>query len=245
MTPDDALRILEKGPPPVPVVNITIPEGYRLTQIAAVVSKDLKIPQKRFLAEARSGNFSAAPYLPANASSLEGFLFPKTYQFDKKGTTAKQVITTMLAQFEQEAKSLPWGNAKQLGVTPYQVVTIASMIEREAAVPEDRPKIASVIYNRLAKHMTLGIDSTLEYVDPDPSNGLTASDLKIKSPYNTRLFKGLPPTPIASPGLPSLRAALEPAHTDYLYYVLCGNNGHHVFTSTYSQFLQLKSQCQG
>src|SRR3954447_1359362 len=245
MAPDDALRILEKGPPPVPVVDLTIPAGYRLTQIAARVSEALKIPAKRFLNVARTGEFALPPYLPKNATSLEGFLFPKTYEFDKHGTTPKDVINTLLDQFGQEARSLPWDNARQLGVTPYEVVTIASMIEREAQVPGDRPKIASVIYNRLAKNMTLGIDATLQYVDPNPSDGLTESDLQIQSPYNTRISKGLPPTPIASPGLPSLRAALEPAQTDDLYYILCGTDGHHVFATTYAQFLQLKSQCQG
>jgi len=245
MTPDDALKVLEKGPPPVPVVDVTIPEGYRLTQIAARVAAELKIPAKQFLNVADNGTFSLPPYLPKNATSLEGFLFPKTYEFDKRGTTSKDVISTLLDQFRQEARSLPWANAKQLGVTPYQVVTIASMIEREAQIPADRPKIAAVIYNRLAKNMTLGIDATLQYVDPNPSDGLTASDLRIDSPYNTRLHKGLPPTPIASPGMPSLRAALEPAQTNDLYYVLCGADGHHEFATTYARFLQLKAQCQG
>ncbi|MFL5767768.1 MAG: endolytic transglycosylase MltG [Actinomycetota bacterium] len=245
MAPDDALRVLEKGPPPVPVVDVTIPEGYRLTQIAARVADDLGIPSKRFLNVAANGTFSLPPYLPKDAASLEGFLFPKTYEFDKHGTTPREVISTLLHQFGQEARSLPWDNAKRLGVTPYQVVTIASMIEREAQVPADRPKIAAVIYNRLERNMTLGIDATLQYVDPDPSDGLTESDLSIDSPYNTRLNKGLPPTPIASPGLPSLRAALEPAQTNDLYYILCGADGHHEFTTTYSQFLQLKAQCQG
>jgi UPF0755 protein len=245
MTVDDALKILEKGPPPVPVVDVTIPEGYRMTQIADRVAQALRIPAQKFLATARSGNFSAAPYLPTHADSLEGFLFPKTYEFDKRSVTAKDVIHTLLSQFQEEAKALPWENAKSLGVTPYQVVTIASMVEREASLPQDRPKIAAVIYNRLRRNMTLGIDATLQYVDPDPSDGLTASDLRIDSPYNTRLHRGLPPTPIANPGLASLRAALEPAQTSDLYYVLCGSDGHHEFAQTYAQFLQLKQQCLG
>ncbi len=102
---------------------------------------------------------------------------------------------------------------------------IASMIEREARVPSDRAKIAAVIYNRLDKGMPLGIDATIGYIDPDPSNGLTVSDFEIDSPYNTRLHTGLPPTPIASPGIPSFRAALNPADVPYLYYVLCSSNG--------------------
>ncbi|MDP9296790.1 MAG: endolytic transglycosylase MltG [Actinomycetota bacterium] len=245
MTVDDALKVLEKGPPAVPVVDITIPEGYRTTQIADRVAQVLKIPARKFLAVAQNGNFSAAPYLPKNAGSLEGFLFPKTYEFDKRGVSAQDVIHTLLSQFQEEAKALPWQNARSLGVTPYQVVTIASMVEREASLPQDRPKIAAVIYNRLRKNMTLGIDATLQYVDPNPSDGLTSQDLKIDSPYNTRLHRGLPPTPIASPGIASLRAALQPAQTSDLYYVLCGSDGHHEFAQTYSQFLQLKQQCLG
>jgi UPF0755 protein len=119
------------------------------------------------------------------------------------------------------------------------------MIEEEAKVPEDRTKISAVIYNRLKMGMSLGIDATLQYVDPDPSNGLTDSDLHIDSPYNTRDNPGLPPTPIASPGRASLLAALNPAPVDDLYYVLCGEDGHHEFTSSYDEFLQLKSRCLG
>jgi len=124
-------------------------------------------------------------------------------------------------------------------------VTIASMIEREARVPEDRPLIAAVIYNRLDRDMSLGIDATVQYIDPDPANGLTTSDFLIESPYNTRLHPGLPPTPIASPGLASLQAALDPATVGYLYFVLCGADGHHVFSTTNHQFEKDKARCLG
>jgi UPF0755 protein len=130
-------------------------------------------------------------------------------------------------------------------VTPYQVVTVASMIEREAKVPEDRPLIAAVIYNRLDRGMALGIDATVEYIDPDPENGLTASDFRIRSPYNTRRHPGLPPTPIASPGPASLQAALDPAGVGYLYYVLCGADGHHVFSTSNARFEKDKARCLG
>ena len=119
------------------------------------------------------------------------------------------------------------------------------MIEREARVPGDRPKIAAVIYNRLAAGMSLGIDATLLYDDPTPDGQLSASDLRSHSPYNTRLHAGLPPTPIANPGLPSLRAALQPADVPYLYYVLCGADGHHRFSVHYSVFLHDKAVCLG
>ncbi|HZD80183.1 MAG TPA: endolytic transglycosylase MltG, partial [Actinomycetota bacterium] len=220
MTPDDAFTALTKAPPAAPTVDLTIPEGYRLTQIAERVQQVLHVPAQRFETNAGSGTWSLPPYLP-KGKPLEGFLFPDTYRFLKKGTTPKAVIHTMLRNFRKRVSDLPWSNAQKLGVTPYQVVTIASMIEKEARVEQDRPLIAAVIYNRLAKDMPLGIDATVAYIDPDPSNGLTASDFLIDSPYNTRLHTGLPPTPIASPGLPSLQAALNPAQVDYLYYVLC------------------------
>jgi len=177
-------------------------------------------------------------------TDLEGFLFPATYDF-LRGTTSKQLVAAQLTAFRRAWKGVDLRYARSKHLTPFDVLIIASMVEKEAVAPDERPKIAAVIYNRLAKHMTLGIDATLQYVDPNPSEGLTESDLKIDSPYNTRLSKGLPPTPIASPGLPSLRAALEPAQTKDLYYVLCGTDGHHVFATTYAQFLQLKSQCLG
>lgn len=245
MTPEAVFAALSTPPPSVPTVRLTIPEGYRITQIAERVRESLGIPVDRFLAAVDATNWALPPYLPKDASSPEGFLFPQTYQFAKDGTTADDVIRRLLAEFGTETASLPWQNADALGVTPYEAVIIASMIEEEARVPQDRPKIAAVIYNRLAQGMNLGIDATLQYVDPDPSDGLTASDFQIDSPYNTRLSPGLPPTPIASPGLASLDAALNPADVTYLYYVLCGADGHHKFSNTFAQFQQDVSTCLG
>lgn len=241
MTLDSALAVLAKGPAPVQTVTATIPEGWRTTQIAAEAAGSLGVPEQQFLSLAQSGKYSLPPYLPAGSGTTEGFLFPKTYEFVDGVVTADAVITRMLEQFRLEAKGLPWANAKRLGISPYEAVVIASMIEREAANDAERPKVASVIYNRLASGTPLGIDATLEYVDPNPNDGLTDSDLAMQSPYNTRLVKGLPPTPIASPGRASIMAALKPAHTDYQYYVLCGNS--HRFTSSYNQFVQWKDQC--
>jgi UPF0755 protein len=244
MRPSEAFDVITKAPPPVPTVRLTIPEGYRLTQIADRVHEVIGIPVARFLDAADRGHRSLPPYLPAG-KSLEGFLFPQTYEFLAEGTSPGQVIDRLLQQFATEAESLPWQNAEALGVSPYEVVIIASMIEREARVPEDRPLIAAVIYNRLDRGMALEIDATVAYIDPDPANGLTVSDFKIRSPYNTRLRSGLPPTPIASPGLASLRAALDPAEVGYLYYVLCGTDGHHVFSTSYHRFLKDKARCLG
>jgi UPF0755 protein len=244
MTPHAAFLVLST-PPVVHTVRLTIPEGYRLTQIAERVQEELGIPQKAFLDDANSGKWLLPPYLPQGSSTTEGFLFPATYQLREDGTTADDVIWRLLDQFKTEAKDLPWRNASKLGVTPYEVVIIASMIEKEAAVQRDRPLIAGVIYNRLAKGMPLGIDATLLYDDPTPDGQLSESDLRHDSPYNTRLHTGLPPTPIASPGLPSLEAALDPAKTDYLYYVLCGADGHHRFAVTYQEHLQNVQACLG
>jgi UPF0755 protein len=139
------------------------------------------------------------------------------------------------------------GGAKALGLSPYEVVIVASMIEREAQVEGDRAKIASVIYNRLARGMTLGIDATLLYDDPTPDGQLTTPDLETNTPYNTRINAGLPPTPIASPGQASLEAALHPAKTDYLYYVLCPPDGpgvHRFATNLHDHDVNVQ-QCLG
>jgi uncharacterized YceG family protein len=119
------------------------------------------------------------------------------------------------------------------------------MIEREARVPKDRALISAVIYNRLKDRMTLGIDATLLYADPTPDGKLSSSDLHYDTPYNTRIHAGLPPTPIANPGRASLMAALDPAHVKYLYYVLCGADGHHRFSSSYQRFLSDQAHCLG
>jgi UPF0755 protein len=244
MDPNDAFLAITEGPPKVPTVDVTIPEGYRLTQIAERVHVDLRIPAERFL-RAADGSWPLPPYLPAG-KPLEGFLFPNTYEFAKRETTADDVIRRLLDEFRTVAADLPWKRAEDAtGLTPYQLVTVASMIEKEARIERDRPLIAAVIYNRLRDGMPLQIDATVQYIDPDPSNGLTASDFEIDSPYNTRIHTGLPPTPIASPGLASLSAALEPAHVDYLYYVLCGHDGHHRFSRTYQRFLRDKAECLG
>lgn len=242
MTPDAAFAVLTEPPEPVPTVRLTIPEGYRLTQIADTVHSTLGIPPKTFLEATQKKDLALPPYLPEDAPSIEGFLFPETY-FVRTDATAGSVIKRLLDQFGTEAESLPWENAKELGVTPYQVVIIASMIEKEAALDRERPIIAGVIYNRLKRGMNLGIDATLLYDDPTPDGQLSSSDLEYDSPYNTRVNPGLPPTPIASPGRASLEAALNPAHTPYFYYVLCGEDGHHAFARTEAGHIANRQRC--
>jgi UPF0755 protein len=243
MTPDEAFEVLTRPLKAVPTVRLTIPEGYRLTQIAERVEESIGIPARKFLKATQAGGYSLAPYLPADARSIEGFLFPETYQFAKNRTSADDVIQRLLEQFGTEAETLDWSAAEALGVTPYEVVTIASMIEKEAALDEERPVIAGVIYNRLDLNMPLGIDATLLYDDPTPDGQLSFSDLETDTPYNTRIRQGLPPTPIASPGIKSLEAALQPAQTDFLYYVLCGEDGHHEFGETLAEHEANRAAC--
>jgi UPF0755 protein len=207
------------------------------------VEEVLGIPARPFLAAAGSGEWSLPPYLPEDAESLEGFLFPETYRFVEGTTRAKDVIGRLLEQFGTEAETLPWANAEALGVTPYEVVVIASMIEKEAKLPEERTLIAGVIYNRIEAGMVLGIDATLLYDDPTPDGQLSFSDLEHDSPYNTRINAGIPPTPIASPGRASLEAALNPADTEFFYYVLCGEDGHHEFGVTLADHERNRERC--
>ena len=241
MTLDEAVEVLTTPPKKVPTADVLIAPGYRLTQIADAAEESLGIPAAEFLARAGKGKFDRPEALPAD-TTLEGFLWPETYRIPKSDD-ADAVIQRLLDQFTQETESLPWGNVEALGVTPYELVVIASMIEKEAAVQRDRPLIAGVIYNRLREGMTLGIDATLLYDDPTPDGELSTADLETDGPYNTRLRAGLPPTPIASPYLWSLRAALEPADTPFFYYVLCDGDGGHRFAVTYDEHLANVDAC--
>jgi len=175
---------------------------------------------------------------------VEGFLFPKTYELPPDAD-ADAVVQRLLQQFEEDAGGLEWSRADRLGLTPYEVVIVASLIEREARVEEDRRKIASVIYNRMKKGMRLQIDATVQYALPKHKPRLTYEDYEYESPYNTYLNDGLPPTPIASPGLASLEAALRPAKTKFLFYIAVDEEGHHRFTETYDEFLRVKAEVQG
>jgi UPF0755 protein len=214
-----------------------------MEEVAGEVRRDVGIPRKDFLAAARSGRYSLPPYLPQGTDTVEGFLFPNTYEI-RQDATADDVINRLLAEFQAEVKDLPWSNATKLGVTPYQVVVVASMIEREARFAQDRPKIAAVIYNRLEKDMPLQIDATVQYALGDWRE-LTKPDYSVDSTFNTYQHQGLPPGPICNPGLASIEAALEPAKANYLYYVVIDAQGHHGFTSSYQKFLELKDKYQG
>lgn len=205
---------------------LTVPEGYNIFDIAAEVEKLGIDSQQNFLEQARS-QVALVRDLDPFAPSLEGYLYPDTYRFARKNK-APDVIAAMVKRFHQEAH--------QIGLTSdvHRIVTMASIVEKETAVPEERPLVAGVFYNRLAQHMALDTDPTVIYAAllANRYRGtIYASDLKYSSPYNTYRNQGLPPGPIANPGKDSLLAAMHPTHTDYLYFV-SDNQGHHRFSKS-------------
>jgi len=236
----EVFAMLEEGPNYR--IRLTIPEGLTVEQTAVKVSQSMSVPEEDFLAAASSGDYEVDLIPPENQDNLEGFLFPKTYELEAYGP-AREVVEVLLAQFEAETANLDWGKAGELGVSPYGAVIVASLIEREAVLAEERPLVAAVIYNRLNKDMLLQIDATVQYALPEWKDVLTYDDLETPSPYNTYLHKGLPPAPICSPGLASIEAALSPADVDYLYYVATGDGGH-FFTADYDEFLRVKEEVQ-
>lgn len=228
-----ALQQLVQGVP-LETVTFTIPEGKTLSEIADIVDARTPIRREQFLKAAVPSRHRPR-FLPESVDTLEGALFPATYEIEVDAT-ADDVVARMVDRFDEVMAGLPTGRARTLGVTTYEAVIIASLIEREARIQRDRPLISSVIYNRLAIPMRLQIDATVQYVlfqrDGEYAEIVYFDDLEIDSPYNTYRVDGLPPTPIAVPGEAALRAAFAPADTDFLYYVACGNEGGHEFGRT-------------
>ena len=238
----EVFALLEKGPA-IEFTRVTIPEGKTVRETATILSRNTGIPLEQLMTELTNGTHRL-DFLPKNTKNLEGTLFPKTYDL-KKGITAAQIVDLLHAQFEKETAGLDWSRADKLGVTRYEIVIIASMIEREARVPQDRAKIARVIYNRLARPMRLQIDATVQYgiylKTGAYKQPLLIEDYKFSSPFNTYLIDRLPPAPIASPGLASIEAALNPANGDWIYYVLINDKGEHGFAVTAEEFQRLKN----
>lgn len=221
--------------------RVTIIEGMRMDAILLAIAHHTRIA----LADLqRAAANPAALGVPewGRGHSLEGFLYPATYDFAPK-TTATQVLAAMVARFNQEAASVQLvADAAARHLSPYQVLTLASIVQREGRLDSDFPTIAEVFLNRLARGMTLGSDATLYYLKPLNYGLLTASDLLINSPYNTRLHAGLPPTPINSPGELALRAVLHPSIGTYLYFVTIDKAGHAAFARTAAEFEQLVAE---
>ena len=233
-----ALKALMTPPPAAKTSPVTIVPGKTRRQIDALL-RSQGIKGSYLAATRRSPLLNPAQYgAPAGTPSLEGFLFPDTYQV-RDPVRASALVTDQLKRFKQEFAKLSLSYAQSQHMTAYDVLTIASIIEMEAATAHDRPLVASVIYNRLRDHIPLGMDSTTRYEFNDYDKALTQSQLASPSLYNTRLHAGLPPTPIGNPGLTAIQAAANPPRTNYLYFVakVCGN-GQSVFESSYNQFLQ-------
>jgi cell division protein YceG involved in septum cleavage len=225
-----------KPPKPIAVVTVTIPEGETAAQIAQIAhAKGLTGSYLRFAR--RSALLDPAHYgAPAGTRSLEGFLFPATYEMFA-AAPARQLLAKQLTAFGENFTSAQQRRARALHVTPYQLLIVASMVEREALLARDRPRVAAVIYNRLRIGTPLGIDSTIRYALHDYDKPLTEAQLHIDSPYNTRIHHGLPPTPISNPGLAAIDAAAHPAHVPYLYYVNGADGcGELVFSTGYAEF---------
>ena len=233
-------RLTSNKPPPT--FNLTIPEGLTIEQTAQAVSEQSNIKADEFEAAARETDYGYAFLDNQDIETTEGYLFPKKYEFEK-GASASQVVNRMLEQYLIETRNLDLSQANgRPELSEYELVIVASLIEREAANFEERPLVASVIYNRLQRDMPLQIDATIQYARGEPKERLSLQDLEIESPYNTYKNSGLPPGPICSPSLASLKAAVEPAETDYIYYVLKKNGDEHFFTNDYDEFLEAKEK---
>jgi UPF0755 protein len=221
----------------VAVNRVTIPEGLTEAQVGKLlVSKGL-VDSAAWQEATVSGSYHYAflQGIPQGPKQLEGFLFPATYQF-KVGLTAREIVDVMLQRFGQAYTPALQQRAQQMGMTTMQVVTLASIVEREAQLDRERPLVAAVFENRLKIGMTLGSNATIDYVLGTNKDPLSYEDLRIESPYNTYLHYGLPPGPIACTGLASIKAVLNPVETEYLYFVSKGDGtGTHYFSKTLAE----------
>jgi len=233
-------------PPPKPF-RIVFPEGFTRDDMAhrvAVVAKIAEHKSHKHVQLTRNGYLHwsqprAVDGFGRQKRNLEGFLFPATYDF-LRNTTSKQLVQDQLDAFHQNWSKVNLSYARSKNLSAYDVLIIASLVEKEALAPDERPKIARVIYNRLHAHMNLGIDATTRYGLHVPgTQSLTESELASTNPYNTRNpnILGLPPTPIANPGLASMQAAAHPASGDWLYFVRKRDKVHHYFTANYNDFI--------
>lgn len=222
-------------------VRFTIPEGYDIRRTTAALQGKQLIDSDRFLAELKSGSFDYRflEGIPVDENQLEGFLYPETYDI-YANATEREIIERMLRQFDTVFTEEHYARAEELGMSIREVINLASVIEREAVVSEDRPIISGVFHNRLAISMPLQSCATVQYILGEQKPVLSIKDTQIDSPYNTYIVSGLPPTPICSPGIESINAALWPTESDYLYFLAKGD-GSHVFSITYNEHLRNKA----
>ena len=234
-----ALKALTTPPKAAPVLEVTVPEGPSRREVAGRL-RDSGLRGDYLAATRRSAKLRPRDYgAPRGTRTLEGFLFPATYELRRSQATARRLVSRQLNAFKAAFAKVDMREARRKNLSRYDVLIIASMIEREALVPRDRRLISAVIYNRLKEGIPLGIDATLRYALNQWTQPLKVSELESDSAFNTRKHRGLPPTPIGNPGLAAMRAAAEPANVSYLFYVVrpCGN-GAHAFSSTDAKFQQ-------
>jgi UPF0755 protein len=234
--------------PPKPVLRIIFPEGFTRKEMARRITAVNEIAQEErgispslrpraYLRATERRESLPAGFEKVKAPHLEGFLFPATYSFDED-TTSRQLVDMQLAAFERAWAQVDTKEARRKNLTPYDVLVIASMVEKEVQVPRERALVAAVIYNRLRARMPLGIDATIRYgLDIPPTQAILQSQLDSDNPYNTRNRAGLPPTPIANPGLASMQAAAHPAPVDFLFFVRKADCRSHFFTASEQEFL--------
>ena len=247
-TSEEPAPVTTAPPPPKPL-KIIFPEGFTRADMAHRIAEVNRIARTKRRVRPR---LSPQKYLALTASSarparfagdrerrsLEGFLFPAAYEFLPK-TTSKQLVAKQLEAFDRNWAKVNLGYARSRNLTPYDVLIIASMVEKETLAPDERPLVAAVIYNRLKAGMKLEIDATIRYgLGVPPTESLRQSQLETDSPYNTRTRLGLPPTPIANPGLASMQAAAHPAKVDYLFFVRKPDKVHHFFTADADEFYE-------
>lgn len=221
---DELVLAMADGNTVVDASRFTIPEGWNVEQIADHLAEKGLVDKAKFLAEVNQGSFPEYPFVASipvkegRKYRLEGYLFPETYEI-KKGATEREIIAKMLAQFQKEWKPEWDEQLKKLNMTMDEAVTLASIVEREVVVDKERPVVAGVYYNRMREGWLLQADATVQFVLGKQRDRITYDDLKVESPYNTYLYPGLPPGPIANAGRESLAAVAYPEQHDYFFYV--------------------------
>ena len=239
MTTDEVLEKLTFGE--TTAARFTIPEGFGVREIAKRLSEEGLVNEEEFLEKART----FVPYLyieekPEIRFACEGFLFPDTYELHEDADV-ESILNMMAKDFDERFTPDLRARAKKMNLTIFEVVTLASLVEKEARYEEDRPIIAQVFFKRLALGMPLQSDTTIQYLRDTPKEDLSLEDTKADSPYNTYRVRGLPPGPIASPGMAAIRAVLYPANTDYLYFV-ADRQGHNHYSTNYAEHQRIVEQ---
>ena len=244
MEPEAVLAVLLEGPAGAEVYRVTVIEGLTIGQTLESLERQTGFTLEEFTAPLLDGTISSE-LLAAEPEALrdwEGLLFPDTYEFAQE-STAVDILARLAATAEDRVGAIDWTLLEERGLSPYDGIIIASLIEREVLIDDERPLVASVIFNRLDLGMKLQIDATVIYaLGAAPEGGLSFADLEVNSPYNTYLIDGLPPTPISGVRVASLAAAAAPADTEFLFYLVTDDAGRHTFTDDFDEFLELQEQ---